>query len=302
MKDADMALYRAKEQGRNRAVVFAPEMRAETERRVSIAAEVRAALDAGQIVPYYQPKVCFTTGAVVGFEALARWQHPEMGLLTPGYFGSAFDDPELATAIGDSVLRQVAADLRNWCARGVKPGRVAVNFASAEFRRFDLAGNILSVLKEHGVPASLFEVEVTETVFLGHGMENVAATLQQLYDAGVLVTLDDFGTGFAALTHLKQFPVGHIKVDQSFVRDMERNEDDAAIVAAVVGLGRSMGVKVTAEGVETTGQAQRLSAMGCDYAQGYRYAKPMAGSRVPRFLHSWTADVVMAEGQLLRLA
>ncbi|MGH1571142.1 diguanylate cyclase domain-containing protein [Methylobacterium sp. P31] len=302
MKDADIALYRAKVQGRNRAVVFAPEMRAETERRVSIAAEIRAALDAGQIVPYYQPKVCFTTGAVVGFEALARWRHPAKGLLTPGYFGSAFDDPELATAIGDSMLRQVAADLRAWQARGLSPGRIAVNFASAEFRRPDLAGTILSVLDEYGVPASEFEVEVTETVFLGQGTENVPATLQQLHDAGVLVTLDDFGTGFASLMHLKQFPVGHIKVDQSFVRDMERNEDDAAIVAAVIGLGRNLGAQTTAEGVETPGQAQQLSAMGCDYAQGYRYAKPMAGSRVPRFLQNWTADVVMAEGQLLRLA
>ena len=253
-------------------------------------------------MPFYQPKVCFTTGKVVGFEALARWQHPEKGLLTPGYFGSAFEDPELATAIGDSMIRQVAADLREWQTRGLTPGRVAVNFASAEFRKPDLAGDILAVLNEHGVPPGQFEVEVTETVFLGHGTENVPATLQQLHDAGVLITLDDFGTGFASLTHLKQFPVGHIKVDQSFVREMEQNHDDAAIVAAVVGLGRSLGAQVTAEGVETVGQAQRLQAMGCDYAQGYHYAKPMAGSRVPWFLENWTADPVVEESQKLRLA
>ncbi|SOR27594.1 Diguanylate cyclase/phosphodiesterase with PAS/PAC and GAF sensor(S) [Methylorubrum extorquens] len=302
LKDADIALYRAKVQGRNRAIVFAPEMRAETERRVSIASEVRVALAAGRIVPYYQPKVCFSTGAIVGFEALARWEHPEKGLLTPGYFGSAFDDPELATGIGDSILRQVAADLREWRERGLTPGLIAVNFASAEFRKPDLAGSILSVLNEHGVPPSLFEVEVTETVFLGHGSENVPATLHRLRAAGVLITLDDFGTGFASLTHLKQFPVGHLKVDQSFVRNMEQDSDDAAIVAAVVGLGRSIGVKVTAEGVETEGQAQRLSAMGCDYAQGYRYATPMAGSRVPWFLTHWRTAAVVEESQMLRLA
>lgn len=125
-----------------------------------------------------------------------------------------------------------------------------MNFASAEFRKPDLAGGILSVLDEYDVPPSLFEVEVTETVFLGHGSENVPATLHRLRAAGVLITLDDFGTGFASLTHLKQFPVGHLKVDQSFVRNMEQDSDDAAIVAAVVGLGRSIGVKVTAEGVE----------------------------------------------------
>lgn len=302
LKDADIALYRAKAQGRNRAVVFAPEMRAETEKRVLIAAEVRTATAAGQIMPFYQPKVCFSTGEIVGFEALARWQHPEKGLLTPGYFGSAFDDPELATAIGDSILRQVAADLCEWQERGLTPGRVAVNFASAEFRKPDLAGSILSVLVEYDVPASLFEVEVTETVFLGHGTENVPATLERLRDAGILITLDDFGTGFASLTHLKQFPVGHLKVDQSFVRNMEQDSDDAAIVAAVVGLGRSMGVKVTAEGVETAGQAQRLSAMGCDYAQGYRFAKPMAGSRVPWYLTNWSAAAAVEENQMLRLA
>ncbi|WP_457108579.1 diguanylate cyclase domain-containing protein [Methylobacterium sp. P5_C11] len=300
LKDADIALFRAKAQGRNRSVVFAPEMRAQTERRVSIAAEMRVAIDAGQIVPFYQPKVCFSTGAIIGFEALARWQHPEKGLLTPGYFGSAFEDPELATAIGDSILRQVTADMRAWNERGLGFGRVAVNFASAEFRKPDLAGGILAALSASQVPASQFEVEVTETVFLGHGSEAVPGTLQRLHDSGVLISLDDFGTGFASLTHLKQFPVDHIKVDQSFVRDVERSAEDAAIVAAVIGLGRSLGMKVTAEGVETHGQAEHLVALGCDYAQGYLYAKPMAGSRVPWLIDAWDAAARVPE-PLLRL-
>jgi diguanylate cyclase (GGDEF)-like protein len=301
LKDADIALFRAKALGRNRAVVFTPEMRAETEQRVSIAEEVRAALDAGQIVPYYQPKVCFATGQIVGFEALARWQHPEKGLRTPGYFKSAFEDPELATAIGDCMLRQVAADTRAWRDRGLSFGRITVNFAMAEFRKPDLAGNILDVLRTYEVPASQFEVEVTETVFLGHGSESVPGTLQRLHDSGVLITLDDFGTGFASLTHLKQFPVGHIKVDQSFVRNLEQDEGDAATVAAVIGLGRRLGMQVTAEGVEARGQAQQLSAMGCDYAQGYLYAKPMAGSRVPSFLQSWACAAIAGCGSLVRL-
>ncbi|KQQ18592.1 Diguanylate cyclase [Methylorubrum extorquens] len=301
LKDADIALYRAKAQGRNSAVVFAAEMRSQTERRVLIAAEVRTAVAAGQIVPYYQPKICFTTGAIVGFEALARWQHPEKGLLTPGYFGSAFENPELATAIGSSLIRQVAADLGQWCRCGLDPGRVAVNFSSAEFRRPDLAGDILSVLSEHDVPPARFEVEVTETVFLGHGTEVVPATLRRLHDNGILITLDDFGTGFASLTHLKQFPVGHIKVDQSFVRNVVQDQGDAAIITAVIGLGRSLGMQVTAEGVETVVQANRLSAMGCDYAQGYLYGKPMAGSRVPWFLRNWSGEAVESS-RVLRLA
>ncbi|KQP38247.1 hypothetical protein ASF49_04310 [Methylobacterium sp. Leaf104] len=286
LKDADIALYRAKASGRNRAVLFDPSMRAESERRVGLIAEIRAGIEAGAFLPFYQPKVCLRTGAVVGFEALARWQHPTRGLVTPGYFGPVFEDPELATALGDCLLRQIAADMRAWLGDALAFGRVAVNFASAEFRRADLAGHVLDVLDQFEVPAAAFELEITETVFLGQGSQCVPQTLQRLRDAGVLVTLDDFGTGFASLTHLKQFPVGHIKVDQSFVRNMEKDRDDAAIVAAVIGLGHSLGLQVTAEGIETLGQAEQLVRMGCDYAQGYLYAKPMIGTRIPWFVRN----------------
>ncbi|POR41884.1 hypothetical protein CRT23_16145 [Methylobacterium sp. V23] len=288
LKDADIALDRAKASGRNRAVVFDPSMRAETEHRVGLIAEIRAGIDAGAFVPFYQPKVCLRTGAVVGFEALARWQHPTHGLVTPGYFGLVFEDPELATALGDCLIRQIAADMRSWHGDALAFGRVAVNFASAEFRKADLAGHVLAVLEQFQVPAAAFELEITETVFLGQGSHCVPQTLQRLHDAGVMVTLDDFGTGFASLTHLKQFPVGHIKVDQSFVRNMEKDPDDAAIVAAVIGLGHSLDLQVTAEGIETRGQAEQLVRMGCDYAQGYLYAKPMIGARIPWFLRNWT--------------
>ena len=301
LKDADIALYRAKSRGRGGAVLFSADMRADMEHRLSIAAEVQAAVEAGHFVPFYQPKVCFESGRIVGFEALARWQHPEKGLLTPAYFGSAFENPELATAIGDAVLRKVSADMRSWNDKGLGFGRVAVNFASAEFRKPDLAGNVLAVLGAYGIPSSQFEVEVTETVFLGPGWDSVPDTLRRLHESGVLISLDDFGTGFASLTHLKQFPVGHIKVDRSFIRDIEHDEDDDAIVAAVVGLGRSLGMKVTAEGVETPGQAQRLSAMGCDYAQGFLYAKPMAGSRIPWLLETWNRSAAGGTS-LVRLA
>jgi diguanylate cyclase (GGDEF)-like protein/PAS domain S-box-containing protein len=295
LKDADIALSQAKARGGDRVVVFSAAMRVDALRRLRIAAEVRAALAAGQIAPYYQPKVCVTTGRIVGFEALARLRHPEKGLLTPGYFGSAFEDAELSTAIGDKILETAATDMRGWNARGLDFGRVAVNFAAAEFRKPDLAGMILDVLSRIGVPATQFEVEVTETVFLGAGAEAVPATLARLHACGVSIALDDFGTGFASLTHLKQFPVDHIKVDQSFVRDLEQDPDNAAIVAAVIGLGKSLGMKVTAEGVETMAQAQHLAAMGCDYAQGYFYAKPMAGARVPWLLKTWDPDAFVGQ-------
>jgi EAL domain-containing protein (putative c-di-GMP-specific phosphodiesterase class I) len=163
---------------------------------------------------------------------------------------------------------------------------VAVTGSSdgAEFREPGLGGALLDQLAAGNVPTSHFEVEVTETVFLGRSAEHVAATLKQLRDAGVRIALNDFGTGFASLTHLKQFPVDEIKIDRTFVRDMERDRDDSAIVSAVIGLGRSLGMTVVAEGVETPGQAAHLRSQGCHLAQGYLFAKPMAGSRVPWFL------------------
>ncbi|MEA1832700.1 EAL domain-containing protein [Methylobacterium durans] len=281
MKDADIALYRAKASGRNRVTVYAPEMRALTERRVTVSAQMREALLSGQIVPFYQPKVCLETGRIVGFEALARWLHPTEGVLAPGYFGSAFEDPELAHAIGGRIVAQVAADIRAWRARGLDVGRVAVNVSSAEFHRPDLAETVLATLAAEGVPPTCLEIEVTETVFLGRGSDFVSGILRRFHDSGVTLALDDFGTGYASLTHLKQFPVDHIKIDQSFVRGLEQDGDDAAIVAAVIGLGRALGTRVTAEGVENPEQVRRLRAMGCGFAQGYLYAKPMAGSRVP---------------------
>ncbi|GJE45536.1 sensor domain-containing phosphodiesterase [Methylobacterium soli] len=287
MKDADIALYRAKSAGRNRIAVYAPEMRALTERRVAIAGEMREALAQRRIIPFYQPKVCLVTGRIVGFEALARWQHPTDGIRAPGYFGSAFEDPELARMIGACIIGHVAADMRGWRARGLAFGRVAVNVSSAEFHQPDLADTMLGVLEAAGVPATCLEIEVTETVFLGRGSDCVAAILRRFHESGVTVALDDFGTGYASLTHLKQFPVDHIKVDQSFVRGLEQDGDDAAIVAAVIGLGRSLKTQVTAEGVETEGQAERLRAMGCDFAQGYRYAKPMIATRIPWLIRSW---------------
>lgn len=291
MKDADIALYQAKAQGRSRVVAFAPEMRAKTEHRVRVSNEVRTALEAHQIVPFYQPKVSLGTGEIIGFEALARWQHPEKGVLTPGYFGVAFEDPEIAELIGEAMVQRVASDLGEWLAAGHSCGRVALNLSSAEFAHPGLARNLLDRLKEAEVPASNLEVEVTETVFLGARAELVSATLKQFREAGVTIALDDFGTGFASLTHLKQFPVDHIKIDQSFVRGLGTSAHDEAIVTAVIGLGRSLQMQVTAEGVETHEQAARLKQMGCDFGQGFLYAKPMAGSRVPWLLSNWMRAV-----------
>jgi EAL domain-containing protein (putative c-di-GMP-specific phosphodiesterase class I) len=254
---------------------------------VSVRREVLEALSLDQMVSFYQPKVSLSTGEIVGLEVLARWGHPTRGILTPGYFGAVFDDPDLAPALRKSLLRQVTADIHHWLSLGLDPGRVAFNLSLVEFSNPELANEILSALEHMQIPTRHFEVEVTETVLLGRDSDHVSTILKRFHENGVLIALDDFGTGYSSLTHLKQFPVGHVKVDQSFVRDLEQDTGDEAIVSAVTGLGRSLGFEVTAEGVETHGQAQRLREMGCDNAQGYLFAKPLDGSQVPTLLANW---------------
>lgn len=293
LKDADIALYRAKAQGRNQAVPYSPEMRSALERRLSLGDEMRKAVSGNQILPFYQPKVCLTTGQIIGFEALMRWRHSTSGILTPGFFGVVFDDHELARDMGRQLITRVASDMREWLTSGFDLGRVAVNLSSAEFNQPGLADALLGILDDQKVPPESFEVEVTETVLLARSSEAVTSTLRQLHERGVQIALDDFGTGYASLTHLKQFPVDHVKIDQSFVRDLEHDTDDEAIITAVIGLGRSLNLKITAEGVETAGQAHRLRGLGCHHAQGYFYAKPVAASEVPKLLsgfnHSYVA-------------
>jgi diguanylate cyclase (GGDEF)-like protein/PAS domain S-box-containing protein len=290
LKAADIALYRAKANGDSRIVTYSPVMRAEIEDRISLGAEVRDAISRGQITPYYQPKICLATGRISGFEALARWQHPTKGLLTPYYFGATFADHDIAAALRESMMSKVAADLRNWLDAGADVGRVAVNLSAADFDRPGLASDIFASLERWNVPPENLEVEVTETVLLGRSPDHVAAVLRKFHKAGIRIALDDFGTGYASLTHLKQFPVDHIKIDQTFIREMEIDMDDDAIVAAVVGLARSLNLHVTAEGVETKGQASRLLALGCHDVQGYLYAKPMLASKVHPFLSKWAVQ------------
>lgn len=291
MKDADIALYRAKEQGRSQAVVYTSAARETMEHRVTIARDVRAGIAARQFVPFYQPKVSLVTGSIVGFEALARWKHPSMGLLTPAYFGSMFAEQAISLALGEQMIRQVAGDIRSWIDQGLECGRVAVNLSSAEISDPHVASRILGILEEADVPTAHFEVEVTETAFLGRRTATASSILNELHEAGVSIALDDFGTGFASLLHLKQFPVDHIKIDQSFVRNLISDDSDAAIVAAIVSLGHAMRMRITAEGVETTEQAARLREAGCDSAQGYLYAMPLEEARVPSTIRDWPLPI-----------
>ena len=284
MKNADIALYAAKAAGRGKLRIFQSDMRHEMQRRASMLGLARTALRQKRILPYYQPKIELLSGRIAGFEALLRWRHPRKGIQTPDTVAAAFEDLTLAAELSDRMVEGVIADLRRWRDEGVRFGHVAINAAAAEFRRGNFAEQLLERLHKASVPPRCLQVEVTETVFLGRGAEYVERALKTLSTEGIQIALDDFGTGFASLSHLKQFPVDIIKIDRSFVRDLQQDPEDAAIVNAVINLGRNLGIRIVAEGIETEAQEEFLVALGCDYGQGFLYGKPTAAKRVPGLL------------------
>lgn len=288
LKRADLALYSCKAAGPGAAMMFRPVMREEAQRTASAMEVARKALALDWIVPFYQPKVALGSGALVGFEALLRWYHPRLGLQTPETLAPAFGDTELGTAIGEHMLFRVLADMRRWLDAGLDCRRIAINASPAEFRRDTYAERVLELLHQADVPPRYLEVEVIESVLLDRSAANVERTLRTLSTAGVTIALDDFGTGYASLTHLKRFPVDVIKIDRSFISDMESDADNAAIVQAVQSLGHNLGIAVVAEGVENAAQASLLRLSGCDVGQGYYFGRPMPARDIPQFVAAWT--------------
>ena len=281
LKNADIAMYRAKDTGRNKIVAFRPEMRSEVEKRIRLLREVRAGIQADEFTLYYQPLVDIAEPRrVTGLEALMRWRHPKKGLLLPGAFLAAFEDPECSLALGEVALDSAMRQMREWIDLQVPFGRVAVNLSASQFRTGGVAETIMKKLEHWRVPPDRLTVEVTENVYMGWGSESVSDTVRALHELGVMIALDDFGTGYASLANLKQFPIDRLKIDRSFVQ----NSDDEPIVKAVLSLGSSLGMKVVAEGVETCAQLQRLENLGCDQAQGYYFARPMPAQDVAGFL------------------
>ncbi|OZA75669.1 MAG: GGDEF domain-containing protein, partial [Caulobacter sp. 39-67-4] len=280
VKNADIALYRAKDAGRNRSVMFQPSMRSELEQRIELLRDVRAGIAAGEFVLFYQPVVDVRVGGVTGFEALMRWAHPEQGILAPARFMAAFEDQDLSLKLGDVTFEAALQQMRTWIDAGVEFGRVAVNISAAQFRSGRLAEEIQERLARWRVPCDRLTIEVTENVYMGWGSDLVSETVKRLHDAGVMIALDDFGTGYASLANLRQFPIDRLKIDKSFVQ----NAEDEAIVKAVITLGSSMGMKVVAEGVEDQAQLDKLIGYGCDQVQGYHFGRPMPADAVPGFL------------------
>jgi diguanylate cyclase (GGDEF)-like protein len=292
LRNAEIALYRAKNAGRNRFVIFEQSMREEVEQRISLLGEIRSGIERGEFALYYQPLVRIAEPrAVTGFEALMRWKHPARGVLAPDKFLAGLEDPELSLSLGEVALDSAMAQMRAWIDTGIDFGRIAVNLSASQFRGGNLAKAIMAKLERARVPAKRLTLEVTENVYMGWGSDVVADTIRVLHEAGILIALDDFGTGYASLTHLKQFPIDRIKIDRSFVRDLR----DPAIVAAILSIGASMGIKVVAEGVEDVHQLELLGTMGCDQAQGYYFARPMPATDVPKFLTTFGDSVAVGD-------
>ncbi len=280
LKNADTALYALKASGRGGTKMFHGYMRQESQRTASQLNFARVTVNKGSVVPYYQPKVDLKTGSIVGFEALLRWQHPTQGLQEPDSIAAAFKDFELASKLGEQMQKKILDDIVSWERRGIEFGNISFNAAPVEFLRDDYAERLLSQLEGRGLPASLVEVEVTEQVFLERGSELVRRALFKLSEAGVRISLDDFGTGHSSLSHLRDFPVDVVKIDRSFVAQMADDEEIASIVRSVINLAHSLSIDVVAEGIETNAQWDLLKVAGCNFGQGWLFGKPVSSDKI----------------------
>jgi len=279
LRNADIALYRAKADGRGRLHFFEPEMDRRLKLRRSLELDLRKAFANGELELHYQPLVNLCSGEVSGFEALLRWRHPHRGMVPPAEFIPVAEEIGLIVPLGEWVLRKACEDAAGW-ADGIK---VAVNLSPVQFKSRNLVFAVTSALAYSGLPARRLELEITESVLLGETEANLA-TLHQLRELGVQISMDDFGTGYSSLSYLRSFPFDKIKIDQSFVRELAERPDCMAIVRAITGLGASLGIATTAEGVETQEQLERLRAEGCTEVQGYLFSPPRPLEEIKRFL------------------
>ncbi|HEX2257297.1 MAG TPA: EAL domain-containing protein [Afifellaceae bacterium] len=290
LRCAEIALDRAKAGGGGTYAFFTAEMATLAERRRHLMTDVRAGLQADQFVVAYQPKIDLRSNQLAGFEALIRWAHPERGLLTPAAFGEALDDPVLGKHLSDAVLDKVVRQLAYWRQAGTEIGPVAVNVAASQLRDAGFLDQIRTLLDRSGLPPSALRLEITEGVLLGRRSDRAVRALKGIHEIGIDTELDDFGTGFASLTHLRQFPVNRLKIDKSFVTDLESLQNEA-IVRAVIEMAHGLCMEVIAEGVETAETDRRLREFGCDYGQGFYYSRPIAAENVARFAREWREAV-----------
>jgi predicted signal transduction protein with EAL and GGDEF domain len=293
LRFADMALTRAKGSGTGKLVVFDRAMHEEIRDRTELERDLRDALRDSQLALHYQSKYRIRGGRVhIGAEALLRWTHPSRGLVPPGRFIPIAEETGLIVPIGTWAMTEVCRQVKRWQERGLDVGRVSVNVSALQFARPDFVGTVTRALRGAGLSPSALELELTESIVM-NDIDNVAARLGELRKLGVRVSVDDFGTGYSSLAYLSRLPVDVLKIDRSFVRELDaggaRGEQASAVAEAITMLGHSLGLAVIAEGVETSGQLDRLVELGCDEVQGYLFAKPVPPSELESRLASSAA-------------
>lgn len=291
IKCADSAMYHAKENGRNNYQFFEQSMNARAVERQFIEGGLRRALELQEFVLHYQPKINLQSGAIVGVEALIRWQHPQRGLLSPVQFVPIAEDCGLILPIGRWVLREACNQARAWQDAGLPPITVAINTSAPEFHARDFFENIRATLEDARLEPRYLELELTESVLM-RDAEATGYVLHALADLGIKLAVDDFGTGYSSLSYLRQFPIDTLKIDQSFVSRMTHNPDDAAIAGAVISMAKALRLHVIAEGVETAGQVAFLLARQCDEGQGYYFGRPMGAEALAVLLQTGVSSAL----------
>jgi EAL domain-containing protein (putative c-di-GMP-specific phosphodiesterase class I) len=283
MRNADTAMYQAKDSGRQCCRFFKPAMNVRAVERQSVEEDLRFALERKEFTLHYQPKVDIDTGVITGVEALIRWMHPTRGCVPPLSFIRVAEDSGLILPIGDWVLREACRHARSWVDRGLPFTTVAVNVSAVQFRDERFLERIFAALRETGLDPGNLELELTESVLMKQP-ELAASILKKLRDRGVVVSVDDFGTGYSSLSYLKKLPLDALKIDQWFIHELGKNPDDAAIAIAIISMGQGLNLRIIAEGVETAEDLAFLKAHGCQEAQGFYFSPPVPSEQIVQLL------------------
>jgi EAL domain-containing protein (putative c-di-GMP-specific phosphodiesterase class I) len=283
LKNADAAMYRAKEQGKNNYQYYSSGINTKASEGLSMENSLRHALERGEFRLHYQPRVDLATGCIFGAEALIRWQDPERGLVSPAEFIPLAEETGLIVPIGEWILRTACAQNKAWQTAGLSSICVAVNLSGRQFQEKELLEKVVRALRESDLSPRFLELELTESIIMKNA-EHTIETLCKFHEMGIEIAIDDFGIGYSSLNYLKRFPIGRLKIDQSFVRDITTDPDDSAIVAAIITMAHSLKLKVVAEAVETPDQLEFLRQLQCDEIQGYLFSRPLPPEEMTKLL------------------
>ncbi len=291
LKHSDIAMYHAKEEGRNNAQFYSVTMNAQAEERLALENELRKALERHELAVYYQPQVDLRTNQIVGAEALARWHHAQRGMLFPSDFLSVANETGLIRSLDEEILRLACRQTKVWQEMGYVPIRISINVSNSFFHGASLASIVSRTLGDAQLDPTFLELELTESIAL-RPLETSISLLHELRVLGVQLAIDDFGTGYSSLSHLQRFPLNRLKIDQSFVRDLTSNPANASITCAIISLAHSLNLSVLVEGIETADQLAILRRQGCDEAQGYFFGRPIPGEEFAQWLSRTNPDTL----------